>query len=381
MQRGSLLTVRERDDGRAEDDTALAAPPPPPVSDAVTHERFNLHASVHIQGDDDRGGERLCRYLCRPAFSLSRLRVRADGNVSYRVKKVSRGRVTERVMTPLETLARLAAIVPPPRYPLLRFHGVVAARHRRRARVVPRPPTPACCNRSKTLEIRRAEATVVEPRPPPRTPAPLEERDGRAAFVVAAPTVVTATLTTTGAAKLVAPHVLSMAHWDRLLDGELYAPSARPDWRTLLKGTFDVDLRVCLRCGGSLTVRAVLTEPASVAKMLAALRRPALLLAPLRAPDEAPRDPSRHGPPAPRAWPTWPAFQSRRNAATLGSPPGRPPQVVSRASSPWTPYSLLARLESDERLVDLLSGSDRPYRSIVPSSGSFIEALRTGSGG
>ena len=142
-------------------------------------------------------------------------------------------------LTPSTTPSSVAR---PASTPTTRFHGVVAARHRWRARVVPRPPTPACCNRSKTPEIRRAEATVVEPRPPPRTPAPLEERDGRAAFVVAAPTVVTATLTTTGAAKLVAPHVLSMAHWDRLLDGELYAPSARPDWRTVLKRTFDVDL-------------------------------------------------------------------------------------------------------------------------------------------
>jgi hypothetical protein len=29
-------------------------------------------------------------------------------------------------MTPLELLARLAALVPPPRYPLVRYHGVLA---------------------------------------------------------------------------------------------------------------------------------------------------------------------------------------------------------------------------------------------------------------
>ena len=39
-----------------------------------------------------------------------------------------------------ECLARLAAMVPPPRYPLLRLHGVLAPRHPWRARVVPRPP-------------------------------------------------------------------------------------------------------------------------------------------------------------------------------------------------------------------------------------------------
>ena len=78
----------------------------------------------------------------------------------------------------------------------------------------------------------------------------------------------------TGAAEQLAPNVLSLAHWDRILQGELYATSSRIDWRTLLKRTFDVDLRVCVRCGGKLTVRAVFTDPAFVAKLLAALRRP-----------------------------------------------------------------------------------------------------------
>jgi hypothetical protein len=81
------------------------------LSDAVTNERFNLHASVHLPRTTTLGAS-LCRYRNRPAFSLARLRLRRDGNVSYRVKKANRGRVDERVMTPLETLARLKPIVP-----------------------------------------------------------------------------------------------------------------------------------------------------------------------------------------------------------------------------------------------------------------------------
>jgi len=60
----------------------------------------------------------------------------------------------------------------------------------------------------------------------------------------------------------------------RFLSSELYATSSRIDWRTLLKRTFEVDLRVCVQCGGKLTVRAVFSDPASVAKLLAALRCP-----------------------------------------------------------------------------------------------------------
>ncbi len=33
------------------------APPPARVADAVTHERFNLHASVHLPAADDLGRE------------------------------------------------------------------------------------------------------------------------------------------------------------------------------------------------------------------------------------------------------------------------------------------------------------------------------------
>jgi hypothetical protein len=271
MQRGTLLTVREQGDGSLEDEGAHA-PPAPRVTDAVTHERFNLHASVHLDASDDLGRERLCRYLTRPAFSLARLRVRRDGFVSYRVKKVSRHRVTERVMTPIETLARLAAIVPPPRYPLLRFHGVVAPRHRWRDRIVPRPPvrpagSPTCKAELPELERERTSAAADT------TASPHERGDGRAAFVLDAPTVATASLTTTGAAEHIAPHVLSLAHWDRILEGELYATSSRLDWRTLLKRTFQHDLRVCVRCGGRLIVRATVTDPASIRTVLAALRR------------------------------------------------------------------------------------------------------------
>jgi hypothetical protein len=33
---------------------------------------------------------------------------------------------THRLMTPIEFMARLAALVPPPRFPLVRYHGTLA---------------------------------------------------------------------------------------------------------------------------------------------------------------------------------------------------------------------------------------------------------------
>src|SRR5262249_49026472 len=55
-------------------------------------------------------------------------------------KKLGAVRAKHRVMTQLELLARLSALVPPPRYPLVRFHGVLAPRSAWRREIVPRPP-------------------------------------------------------------------------------------------------------------------------------------------------------------------------------------------------------------------------------------------------
>ena len=139
---------------------------------------------------------------------------------------------------------------------------------------MPRPPVQASLCKGRGAAERGDAETAAGATPP--TPRALEAGDGRAAFVLDAldARVATRTLTTTGIAECVAPNVLSLAHGDRLFDGELYASSTRLDGRTLLKRTFDIDLRVCVRCGGRLTVRAVVTAPTAIATMLAARRRP-----------------------------------------------------------------------------------------------------------
>jgi len=101
-----------------------------------------------------------------------------------------------------------------PRYPLLRFHGVVAPRHRWRNRIVPRPPvhragSPKCKAERPELERERTSAAAHRP------PSPHERGDGPAAFAVEACTVATASLLSAGVAEHIAPHVLSLAHWAR----------------------------------------------------------------------------------------------------------------------------------------------------------------------
>ena len=131
----------------------------PPVDEgAVEHDGFNLHASVAVAAGDDLGRERLMRYGARPPLALDRLRRLPGGRIGYRIKKLRDGRAKHRVMTPLEFLARLAAIVPPPRYPLLRYHGVLGPRSAWRRDVVPRAPPSRPCEQRPPTKGRDAES-------------------------------------------------------------------------------------------------------------------------------------------------------------------------------------------------------------------------------
>jgi hypothetical protein len=79
---------------------------------------FNLHAGVRVAADDRDGLERLCRSMARPAVASGRVTRLSDGNVAYRVKAPRRAGATHRVMTPMEFMARLSELAPPPRTPL-----------------------------------------------------------------------------------------------------------------------------------------------------------------------------------------------------------------------------------------------------------------------
>jgi hypothetical protein len=70
--------------------------------------------------------ERLCRYITRPAIANERLKRNPAGRVVLQLKSPWRDGTTRIVMSPLELMQRLAALVPRPRLHLIRFHGVLA---------------------------------------------------------------------------------------------------------------------------------------------------------------------------------------------------------------------------------------------------------------
>jgi hypothetical protein len=101
---------------------------------------FSLHAAVRCGAGQRKTLERLCRYITRPALANDRVQINAAGQVELKLKTPWRDGTTHQVMSPLEFMQRLAALVPRPRLHLIRFHGVLAPNAKLRAKVVPQAP-------------------------------------------------------------------------------------------------------------------------------------------------------------------------------------------------------------------------------------------------
>ena len=101
---------------------------------------FSLHAAARCGAEDRQALEQLCRYITRPALANERVQTNAAGQVVLKLKTPWRDGTTHLVMSPLEFMQRLAALVPRPRLHLIRFHGVLAPNAKLRAQVVPQEP-------------------------------------------------------------------------------------------------------------------------------------------------------------------------------------------------------------------------------------------------
>lgn len=121
--------------------------------------RIPNDAGVDIAPHEREKLERLCRYVSRPPVAVDRMALTASGQVRYTLKTPYRDGTTHIVLEPLDLMARLAALVPPPRMHLTRFHGVFAPHSRLRAVV-----TPAHRGVGSAQQPGAAAATPVAPR-------------------------------------------------------------------------------------------------------------------------------------------------------------------------------------------------------------------------
>jgi hypothetical protein len=96
----------------------------------------NLHARQWIHGNDRRALERLGRYVTRPPIAQHRLHERADGTLLLTLKSAWRVGTRAIVLEPDTLMARLCPAVPPPRFHVLRYYGVLSSHSKHRAEIV-----------------------------------------------------------------------------------------------------------------------------------------------------------------------------------------------------------------------------------------------------
>jgi hypothetical protein len=88
---------------------------------------FNLQAATKVAANDKKGRENLCKYILRPPLANDRLKILDDGNVRLEFKRPWSDGTSSVDLAPLALIARLAALVPPPRKHVVRYSGVISS--------------------------------------------------------------------------------------------------------------------------------------------------------------------------------------------------------------------------------------------------------------
>jgi len=176
---------------------------------------FSVHGIRSVDGKDRDALEKLCRYIARPPIAQERLHLLDDGRIRYDLKHVWKDGTKAIVLSPLDFIARLCALVPPPYFHLTRFHGLLAPNSALRAEVVPKLDAQAKQPEQLELfDVNDPNAEKTEPSSKPHT-------------------------------------------------------GGRLPWAWLLKRVFKVEITVCPKCQGSLKIIELVTDSATIAKRLA----------------------------------------------------------------------------------------------------------------
>jgi hypothetical protein len=198
----------------------------------------SLHADMFISTRRRQRLERLCRYVARPPVSTERLSKLADGRLLYRLKRRWRDGTSHVLFEPIELIEKLAALVPPPRFHLVRYHGLLAPRAKRRNAVVG--------------SVRQK---------------PAKERETKARK--------------TGSSRSNVTH--DSHHDDELDPSPRAAPSNRSNglwsgticWADLMRRVFAIDVLECPRCRGRMRVIAAIHPPETTSEILECMDLPA----------------------------------------------------------------------------------------------------------
>ena len=111
---------------------------------------FSLNARVWIWGKDREKLEKLIRYMARGPVATARLTENFPNTLLYKMKTPWRDGTTHVSFSYLDFIARLVALIPPPKMNMIRYHGVFAPNFKDRRLVVPKAKLDAAAAAAKT---------------------------------------------------------------------------------------------------------------------------------------------------------------------------------------------------------------------------------------
>jgi hypothetical protein len=169
--------------------------------------------------------------------ATERLSLLPDGRLLHRLKRRWRDGTTHMIFEPLELVEKLAALVPPPRFNLVRYHGVLAPSAAWRPLIVP-------------------ESEISDPLAHSNCPAKKQ--------------------------------LLTPENGNSQKKG-----SCRPrnySWAELMKRVFSLDVLECSRCGGRMRILCAIHRTEAIRKILDCLGIPSRAPPITRAPPERETD-------------------------------------------------------------------------------------------
>jgi hypothetical protein len=125
---------------------------------------FTVHAATTVATKDRPGLEKLCRYVCRPSFSVKRMELLPNGRIFMKFKSKWRDGSIGKVFEPMDLVAKLVPLVVKPRVNLLRYHGQFAGNAKWRSEICPTPnqPAPSTIASATTAEQRHRRRSWAE---------------------------------------------------------------------------------------------------------------------------------------------------------------------------------------------------------------------------
>ena len=87
---------------------------------------FTLHCATRIRATDRKGLEKLLMYMARGPIAATRLTRDDEGNLRYQLKKAFTDGTTHVLLSPLELLEKIAALIAPPWQNQIHYNGVFA---------------------------------------------------------------------------------------------------------------------------------------------------------------------------------------------------------------------------------------------------------------